>query len=106
VRLTSGTDLEMTEVSAMYQSYLQSREDTSDAGNEHPSHTSLDVEMPERLTHRLETDVLLRPGFRWRPQLSRGHNKVYSPPGGGEGAKQGKGQEGFLIILALHYNTF
>ena len=54
--------------------------------------------------YKLETDVLLRPGFRWRPQLSRRHNKVYSPPGGGGGAQQGKGQGGFLIILALHYN--
>lgn len=41
----------MTELSAVYQSYLQSREDTSDAGKEHPSHTLFDVEMPERLTH-------------------------------------------------------
>jgi len=41
----------MTEVSAMYQSYLQSRKNTSDAGKDHPSHTSSDVEMPKRLTH-------------------------------------------------------
>jgi hypothetical protein len=37
------------------------------------------------------------PGFRWRPPLSRGHNKVFAPLRGR--ARKGKGQGGFLIIL-------
>jgi hypothetical protein len=79
----------------MYQSYLQSRKDTSDAGKEHPSHTSLDVEMPERLTHTGNWRFVTT-GIQVETTTLQGTKQSVQSPWGREGGETGaKGRRDF-----------
>jgi len=70
---------------------------TSVSGMKHQTRTSQTQEMSERPINTRDCRFVMAE-FRWRPSLSRGHDKVFSPPAG---ARKGEGQGGFLIILAF-----